>query len=223
MKKENKDKKKVENIIKNIEEKKFKILKKLKDDNRSLVYLIEIDNKKFVYKVPIEKNKRVWQRILSVFRGSESFREYKNYLRVLELGFKGPKPVCYKEIKKYGVVIDSFLVTEFLEAKTATVEDIELVGKELSKIHRKGYLHGDSQLSNFMIKDNNIYIIDAKLNRNIYFKAGEKYEYIYLEESCYKEIKIYDKIGYSYKMAKCLNRYLHFWGKFKKKLRRKES
>ena len=58
--------------------------------------------------------------------------------------------------------------------------------------------------------------------KNKYGKAGEAYEFIYLEESCHKEIDIYDKNTLSYKLAKSLNSYLHWIGRVKKAIRGKE-
>lgn len=210
-------------INKAIIKQEYVLKKSLKDDQRSKVLLIELNGKEYVYKIPIEKNKRVWQRILSFFRGSESKREYKNYVKIIENGFKGPIPVTYYEKKKFGIVLDSFLVTEFLSGKEANIENLEKVAKELEKIHNAGYLHGDSQLANFMIFKDEVYLIDAKLSKNIYGDIGSKYEFIYLEESCHREINIYDKKTLSYKIAKSFNLYLHWYGRVKKKLRGKDN
>ncbi|MGL5356600.1 MAG: lipopolysaccharide core heptose(II) kinase RfaY [Cetobacterium sp.] len=205
-----------------LKNKEYKILKTLKDDKRSEVLLLEIDKNKYVYKVPKEKNKRIWQRFISLFRGSESKREYKNYLRILNSGFKGPIPIMYWEKKCFGMSFDSFLLISYIEGKPATFKNLNLVAEELKKIHEKGYLHGDSQLSNFMIVKNKIFLIDAKLIKNIYRKVGEIYEFIYLEESCHKQVDIYDKKTLNYKLAKSLNNYLHWIGKMKKVIRGKE-
>ena len=209
-------------IINKIKKKEFNIIKNLKDDKRSKVTLIEIDNNKYVYKIPKEKNTRIWQRLISIVRGSESKREYQNYLKIHKLGFKGPVPIMYWEKKVLGFCVNSFLVSSYLEGEIATKNELEKVEQELKKIHKKGYLHGDSQLDNFIIKNNETYLIDAKLIKNIYKKAGEAYEFIYLEESCHEEINIYDKKSLSYKLAKSLNSYLHWIGRMKKTIRRKE-
>ena len=118
--------------------------------------------------------------------------------------------------------MDSFLVSSYLSGKPATQKDLKIVENELKKIHEKGYLHGDSQLSNFIVENDEIYLIDAKLMKNRYGKAGEVYEFIYLEESCHKDIDGYDKTTLSYKLAKSLNSYLHWIGKMKKIIRGKE-
>lgn len=210
------------NLVNKIKRLEFKVIKELKNDKRSKVTLIEIDNKRYVYKIPKEKNTRVWQRITSLVRGSESKREYENYLRIQKLGFKGPIPIMYWERTTMGMSVDSFLVSSYLDGKSATKKDLDKVGKQLREIHKKGYLHGDSQLDNFIVKNNEIYLIDAKLMRNIYKKAGEAYEFIYLEESCHEDIDIYDKKSLSYKLAKSLNSYLHWIGRVKKTIRRKD-
>lgn len=209
-------------IYKKIKNKDFKIKKVLKKDKRSEVYLISILDKEYIYKIPVEKNKRKWQRFLSIFRGGESKNEYKNYLKVLKKGFRGPKPILYYEKKYIGMTVDSFFVNEYLDGEIGNLDNLDIISEELKKIHRKGYLHGDSQLSNFIIKNNQVYLIDAKLKKNIYLKAGEVYEYIYLEESCYKNIDVYKKSGIGYFLAKSLNKYLHWIGSLKNKLKGKE-
>ncbi|MGL4653243.1 lipopolysaccharide core heptose(II) kinase RfaY [Cetobacterium sp.] len=210
------------NLPNKIKNKEFTILKVLKDDNRSYVLLIEVDGESYVYKVPREKNRRVWQRFLSLFRGSESRREYNNSLKRSKLGFQGATPIMYWEKRVFGMSFDSFFISSYLEGRSATISDLSLVRDELERIHKKGYLHGDSQLDNFMILKEEVYLIDVKLIRNKYGKAGEIYEFIYLEESCHKEIDIYDKTTLSYKLAKGLNNYLHWIGKIKKTIRGKE-
>lgn len=205
-----------------LERQDYKLLKVLKKDSRSEVYLIEIENRKYVYKIPIEKNKRAWQRLLSFVKGGESRKEYNNYLRILNNGFNGPAPILYWENVKYGFVVDSYLVTEYVEGKTAGIEDLDKISRELKRIHKKGFLHGDSQLPNFIIQNDKVFLIDAKLQRNIYFSLGRVYEFIYLEESCHRNIYVYSKTGISYKIAKALNLYLHWVGRTKKRFRGKE-
>ena len=86
-------------------------MKVLKNDQRSYVALIEIDGEKYVYKKPIEKNKRKWQRFLSIFRGSESKREYQNIKNITNAGFNGATPYFALEKKKR---IDMFRFISYL-------------------------------------------------------------------------------------------------------------
>lgn len=212
---------KMDKVIEKILNKTYSLKKVIKNNQRSEVLLIELENREYVLKFPKEKNTRKWQRFLSLFRGSESKREFYNYYKVLENGFNGPKPIIYWEKKKFGMVVDSFLLMEYIDGRSATVEDLKLIDKTLSKIHSKGFLHGDSQLSNFMIKNDEVYLIDIKLSKNIYGKFGAIYEYIYLEESCFQDIDVFEKKSIYYKMAKGFNRYLHWYGDFRKIIKRK--
>jgi len=199
----------------------LEVLEVFKDDQRSKVSLFKFENEKLVFKVPREKNSRKWQRFLSMFRGSESYREYKQAEKINNTGLKTYKPIIAVEKKKNGVIIDSYFICSFLEGRTGSFKDLNKVKSELDKIHSLGYLHGDSQLVNFIIGDIHTYIIDSKFRKNIWGKFGASYEYIYLEESCHREIN-YDKQTIYYKVAKDVNRFLHWWGKVRKKIKNKK-
>lgn len=199
----------------------YNIERVFKNDQRSYVALIEMDGKKYVLKRPIEKNRRKWQRFLSIFRGSESRREFKNIQRINKLGFNGATPYLAVETKVGACVVDSYLVYSYLEGEEGRTKDIELISKELKKIHAKGYLHGDSQVMNFLINGDTVYLIDTKLMRNRYGKFGEVYEFIYLEESCDREIE-YDRESIYYKGAIALKKYIIWFADFKRRLRGKK-
>ena len=206
-----------------IKGKDYSVLRVLKDDDRSLVQLIRINGKRYVLKVPREKNRRKWQRFISIFRGGESMRECANLEKLMINGFNAPKPFLAWEKRRYGMVVDSLSIIEYIEARESTVKDLDIICKFLKEIHSKGFLHGDSQMANFLLTDNRVYLIDCKLLKNIYGKFGEMYEFIYLEESCLVDLKDYvDKNSFWFKGAKMLNSYLHWWGRFRKKLRNKK-
>ena len=205
-------------ILKKIEN--LKIEKVFKDDNRSKVSLFTFENEKLVFKVPREKNSRKWQRFLSIFRGSESYREFMQAEKIQNAGLLTYKPILALEKRKYGFVLDSYFICEYLSGETGSIKHLEKIKTELDKIHELGYLHGDSQLVNFIIDNKHVYIIDSKFSKNKYGKFGAKYEYIYLEESCPNEIN-YEKNDIYYMGAKGLNNLLHFWGRVRKKIKGK--
>ena len=191
-----------------------KIIKVLKDDYRSYVYVFAVDgdNKKYVYKEPKEKNTRKWQKFLNFFRGSESKREYCQMKKINSLGLKTAKPVFYSK---------DYLIYEYIEGNKPTIDYIDLVVKELQKIHSMGYLHGDSHIDNFLIAPNKeIYIIDSKFQKNKYGKFGQIFEMMYLEDSVGIEID-YDKKSFYYKGAMSLRKYLTFFSKLKNIIRGK--
>lgn len=208
-------------LISKIKNKNYREIKKLKEDQRSRVYLIEIESNRYVYKEPIEKNKKSWQRFLSIFRGGESKREFLNCEKIKKLGFLGPEPILALEKKSFLMTVDSFFLMEYVEGKPAGIEDLDLVMKNLKAIHGKGYLHGDSQLSNFMVNKNNIYLIDCKLSRNVLGIIGRIWEFIYLEESCYREIESGYEKKLLYKILKKLGEKIDFFNYARKALRKK--
>lgn len=210
-------------LVDMILEDRLEVIRVLKDDHRSRVVLIEYRGKKLVIKEPIEKNKRKWQRFLNFFRGSESLREYKSCNLIINSGFNGAKALLAIDVYKGRFVEESYFVSEFIEGTEGNRENLTQISKELDFIHSKGYLHGDSQLPNFMIgKEGKIYLIDCKLIKNIYGKFGSRYEFIYLEESCHRTIDIYPKNDIYYRGAKALNLYRHWLGRTKKKIRGKK-
>ncbi len=175
-----------------------KIIKVLKDDHRSYVCLFEIDgdNKKYVYKEPREESKR----------------EYYQMEKINSLGLKTAKPVSYDK---------NYLIYEYIEGNQPTIDDIDLVVKELQKIHSMGYLHGDSHIDNFLISpEKEVYIIDSKFQKNKYGKFGQIFEMMYLEDSVGVRID-YDKKSFYYKGAMLLRKYLTFFSKLKNIIRGK--
>lgn len=196
--------------IKNYLDNNPKVEKVLKKDHRSYVFIFTFENKKYVYKEPIEKNTRKWQKFLSIFRGTESKREFYQMKKINSLpNLKTAKPVFYE--KKY-------LVYEYLEGRKPKIEETDLVVKKLKEIHFLGYLHGDSHLANFLINNGEIYIIDSKFQKNKYGKFGEIFEMMYLEKSLNTKIN-YEKNNFYYKGAMALRKYLNFFSKLKNIIR----
>lgn len=202
---------------------KYKVIEILKNDQRSLVEIIEIDGKEFVLKIPKEKNNRKWQRFVNIFRGSDSFRNYKTMEKMEKMKISSTKALFAAE-KRTPFVIDSFLIMELLKGEQVLEEDYTKVIESLNHIHSKGYLHGDSQIQNFMKKDNKIYMIDLRLQKNIYGNLGRMYEFIYLQESCPRIGNYYGDffLSLSYKVALIWNKWLHIYGRIRKKLKGKK-
>ena len=207
-----------------IEKKSYKIIKELKNDKRSLVLYIEtetIPSKKIVLKIPKEKNSRKWQRFLSIFRGSESKREFLNCEFILESGFLGAVPLVAVE-KKHGIlVVDSYFVLTFINGKHAGFENISLALETLYKIHDKGYTHGDSQLPNFIINGQDVYLIDCKLKKIHFGILSKIKEFIYFEKSCHRDVESKYKKNSLYNLMKKIDIYVDKFNYFTKKIRGK--
>lgn len=210
-------------LAEEILEERLDIIKVLKDDQRSRVLLVNFQGEKLVVKEPREKNRRRWQKFLSIFRGSPSYLEYRNCRKIIDAGFDGAEGHLVVEISKHGILDRSYFVSSFIEGQEGRVENLQEISEKLKDIHSKGYLHGDSQLVNFMVgEDGRVYLIDCKLSKNIYGLFGSRYEFIYLEESCPGDIDVFPKDDIYYRGAKALNSYLHWYGRTKKRIRGKK-
>lgn len=87
-------------------------------------------------------------------------RAYRYAERMLAMGISTPLPVAYIEIKKSGLLIDSYFVSELttdkslfpeLVEKTAYDKELALdVARFMVMLHENGVLHGDPNLSNIL-------------------------------------------------------------------------
>lgn len=204
-----------------IKRKEFQTVKILKDDQRSYVALISIDGQKMIYKEPKEKNNRIWQRFLSIFRGGESSREFINSEKIQEFGFLGAEPILAVEQYKKKMCVFSFFLMDYIESHHAAIEEADMVKKELDKIHSKGFLHGDSQLSNFMINENEVYLIDCKLTKNHWSFLGKMWEFLYLEKSCYRSLDSKYSETFIYKLLKKADRMIDNFNYKRKKIKKR--
>lgn len=202
-------------------EKDYSLLRILKDTNRSYVVLIEMDGKQFVCKEPREKNRRKWQRFLSIFRGSESKREGQQMLEIEKRGFSGPSFQFAYEKKIGPMVTHSFLIYSYIDAEEINLKNAEQAFFYLKKIHEAGFLHGDSQISNFLIHGEKMYIIDSKFKKNYYGALGKAYELYYFELSCPEIVFSINREEISYKIAKKWKDLKECW--VQRKTRRREK
>lgn len=210
-------------FIENILEKKYEDIKVLKDDKRSLVKIIKMNDKNYVLKIPREKNKRKWQRVINIFRGSDSFRNFKMMEKLKKMGILSTEAVLALE-KRNPFLVDSLLIMELLEGEKITEKNYLDVIETLKKLHLKGYLHGDSQIQNFMLKNGEIYLIDLRLQKNIYGSIGRMYEFVYLRESCKNIDNYYDSIRnkISFKIAVYWKKWLYLHGDIRKIIKGKK-
>lgn len=206
-----------------IRARKFQTKQIFKDSRRSYVSHIILGNKSYILKEPREKNTRKWQRFLSIFRGSEAFREGKQLEKIREAGFLAPQFACAYEKRCWGMVFSSYVVYSYVEAEEildGEREKLEKAFAYLQALHQKGYLHGDSQISNFLIQGDCVYLIDSKFQKNSYGSLGRHYENYYFELSCPNTKLSFEK-DISYHVAKFWKDMKEFWVKRKTKRREK--
>lgn len=143
----------------------FRPVKVLKDDRRSFVFVAQIDGVRYVVKNPRDKNRRLWIKFLTLFRQSEAVMALKSMETLLGLGISTTKPIASIEKYSFGMVVEGWMVYEYLEAKPINTSDIPKSYDLLCSLHEVGFLHGNPQEQNFLQIDDKIVTIDAKLSR----------------------------------------------------------
>lgn len=168
-------------------------LKILKNDNRSFVAIFIFEGKKLVLKIPKEKNRRKWIRFMTLFRKSEAVRNFYELKNILDSKLITAIPVAALEKRQYRMVVDSFVVYEYLDGEDITEKNYQDMIAKLKEIHKLGYVHGDSQIRNFLLCGSEIGIIDSRFSKKIFGKLSEAYEMWYLRKSGEKLVEYMKK------------------------------
>ena len=150
----------------------------LKDNERSLVKVIEVNGEKILIKQPRNKNRRKWIRFLTLFRQSEVISNLKSMEILNKNNILSNIPLFAVEYKKLGMVVDSYAFYTYLPGKVVGEEEAGKVIELLKKIHKLGYIHGDTQKRNFLEYQSKLFTIDSNLKRKKLGKISENLEYI---------------------------------------------
>lgn len=146
-----------------------------RDNWRTLSARIVFSGTMLVLKVPRARNNRLWERFLTLFRGSDSVRHFRQLELMSELGMSAPKPVLAGEKRHFGMVTDSFVCYEFVVGESPKPSASEAVMNSLRTLHGKGYLRTDAQLANFVVDENKrVVFIDFRLKRPRIFVRLQK-------------------------------------------------
>ena len=154
----------------------------LKDDKRSLVKQGELFGKTVVAKQPRDKNRRLWIRMLSFFRNSEVLSAQTTLSRFAELGIESVTPLCVLEKRKFGCLVDSWIIYEFREGKESSLEQLPEIIEILQRLHSNGFRHDDPNFGNFLIDPNSkLFLIDCKGKKRLgYF--SDYYDFMLLSQ-----------------------------------------
>lgn len=173
------------NIFDQVQNRAYEVVSILKDDYRSRVYHIKLLEQDLVLKIPNEKNTRWWIRFLTWFRIGEAFKNIEGMSILHQLGISTTKPFIAAEKRSFGMVVDSWLVFEYLDGESCLGNDkhYPMVVKKLREMHNKGILHGDPQIRNFMYFKDIIYVIDSNPKSAGLFGFSKAYEFAYLKKS----------------------------------------
>ncbi len=149
-------------------------------NGRNQVRLLEVDGQRVVvkrYKVPM------WhQRIdYTLFRPSKAKRAYLYGMRLLEMQIDTPEPIAYIEEYSCGLFKVGYFISDYCsDANAGTLRSDEhpspqltfAIAQSLVSMHEKGFLHGDTNLSNFLYRKDDspsgFHITTIDVNRSVF-------------------------------------------------------
>jgi len=142
-----------------------------RSNNTTFIARFSYEGKELVLKIPRGRNSRYWERMLTIFRRGECSRVFLGMLKLQELNFAGAIPLVAGEKKKFGMVVNSFLVYEYLEGDTAGLDDAQQIVDLLLNLHAKNYIRRDAKLVNFVRTSNGIALIDFRLKKPVFLPS----------------------------------------------------
>ncbi|MTI20656.1 hypothetical protein E1176_06455 [Fulvivirga sp. RKSG066] len=156
----------------------------LKVHHRSTVLRIAWQKQDLVLKIPTEKNTKPWIRFMTWFRMGEAHKNIAGMNKLWDKGIKTTAPLLAAEKRNLGMVVDSWLVYEYLDGTTCLdkEETYPLVVKKLTQMHAAKLLHGDPQIRNFIAYKDDIYVIDSN-PKHVGWAFSRAYEWAYLRKS----------------------------------------
>ena len=203
--------------------------KTLKDDRRSLVKLGDLGDINIVAKQPRDKNDRKWSRFLSYFSPAEARRTFITLLEFKQKGIESLTPICFLEKKRWGMVVDSWILYEYREGRESDRSHLKDIVEQLTLLHSNGYRHEDPNFGNFLIDDNGqLFLIDCK-GKSRSGRFSDYYDFMLLEARCHFEASEIEALidikrcSFGYLRANIYRMYIRTRTKCKEFLGRKRS
>ncbi len=148
----------------------------LKDGNTTTVALVEVDSQRLVVKRYNIKN--IWHAIRRYARPSRAWRVWRNAHRLVLLGILTPKPIALLE-KRWGPFrskayfiteyVDGIDVYHLLHSDRGKEVDQNFLTKQFGELFQSlidaSIRHGDFKATNFIVVDNDLFIIDLDAMR----------------------------------------------------------
>lgn len=192
---------KYRNIAKKIIDNNFVVVKKLKDTKRNYVALIEVENKKYILKEPRNEYRIPQRKIMSIFKDGEALATLKNINKLYDEGVTElilPRLAINR--RKFGMITYSAILMDYFDGEIDIKYNDEFV-KLIKKMHEKGSYHGDFNPGNFLVKNDEIKILDTQGKRMSFGRYRAHYDMITMKNDSYKEMEYPYKKDYYYYFA----------------------
>ena len=158
---------KYKNILKlgtNIIDNNIEIFKEFKVTKRNYVVGLEFENKKYILKSPRNEHRIPQRNFFTMFKDGESLSTLRNINTLIdEYGFdEFVRPLMAIVKRKNGMIVDSYLVMEYVKGESLEKKDVFIAVEFLKKLHISKHYHGDANTSNFMMKNGKLKTIDTQ-------------------------------------------------------------
>ncbi|MBN1684144.1 MAG: lipopolysaccharide core heptose(I) kinase RfaP [Gammaproteobacteria bacterium] len=134
----------------------------LKDGDTSTVTKYHIGDQYFVMKR--YNIKGFWHGLKRAFQKSRAQKSWENAHRLLFHGFLTPKPIAMIEKRFWIFKRESYFLMEYIEgtnfSELLLTKQAEKVKQCITDLHKLRITHGDTKATNFIISNDNVYIID---------------------------------------------------------------
>jgi len=162
----------------------------LKDGNTCLVTQLTFAQQRLVIKRYNIKN--FWHGVGRAFRETRASKSWRNAHRLLHCGILTPKPIAFVENRFGPIRHNAWFIMEFTDGDSARkyFHDTSITDSQLREIavqfaqffgvmKREGFSHGDMKATNFIIHDEQLYVIDldamqAHEDKNSHFRALQR-------------------------------------------------
>lgn len=128
---------------------------------RNTVYRINCGGQSMIvksFRLPNAINKFVYTRL----RKSKAYRSYYNSLHLIKLGFLSPTPIAYAEVKRGGMLAESYYISAEVEGNNIrhweSIADLDSLlaafAADLYRLHEAGVWHKDFSPGNVIYSGN---------------------------------------------------------------------
>lgn len=147
-----------------------------------------------------------------------------NMQRLYVLGLPVPEPVLVLEKKRFGFTLASWSLYRYVEGTACTCEQAAYIARMLQRMHRHGWVHRDPHVKNFLLHEDELYIIDCARARPWASRYRQMYDVLLLNNCCpgsFRHYGITEQNGF-YQLARLHHRLIKFWRRLKRLLYHKK-
>ncbi|GLI55160.1 LPS biosynthesis protein [Propionigenium maris DSM 9537] len=139
------------------------IFQEFKVTKRNYVAGALYKGEKYVVKSPRNEHRIPQRKVQTLFKEGEALTTLKNVNELIEMGFhEFVSPLMAIVKRSSGMIVDSFLVMEYVEGRRPERDEISLVVDFGKRLHEAKHYHGDFNTSNFLMTEDGLKTIDTQ-------------------------------------------------------------